>query len=564
MRALSNARACLKWGAAALVFFALRPSTARAADFEVQADTALQGYAVASPWGDAVLQRRRFMQTVGLGVYNLQGGYRPGEADYRVVMMMRLNADFGINAHLPAAQSGGETNYATASGNGVRFVPGLEEAPLDIMYGYIEGRNLAHGLLGFKLGRQYMTDVLGWWSFDGGLVRVTTPYYVQAEVYGGLEQRGGLPLSSPRYEQQGIWRGSHSGFGLGAGLPSVTDYPAYQYAEPAPAYGFALESNGPTWIHGRFSYRHVYNTGTSVVSMFPDPSGSGYRTISGTRTSQEKLGYAIDLSKPDLGGVKGGFTYDLYNQLIGSYYGGVEAYAGKRATLGADIDYYVPTFDADSIWNWFTHSPVTTISGRVAARFTKRFDASLSGGVRLWVTDGNPTTFGTGECKALDATGKVTPPVDCSKLPSNNVYYDPSYGYSATAQPWSRQDANRALTTTLDGMANLNARYRFGSGNVSFRGMMEAGGRGSREGGDLAGEKGLDGGRFTAGARVSLYGWHDPTRPDRDATSFGYVLAGGFKPAKVADFRLEWEHDMNHLVGQRFRVLALINLLVLK
>ena len=93
--------------------------------------------------------------------------------------------------------------------------------------------------------------------------------------------------------------------------------------------------------------------------------------------------------------------------------------------------------------------------------------------------------------------------------------------------------------------------------------MLEAGDRGSREGVDIAAEKALDGGRYTVGARTSLYGWHDPTRPDRDATSFGYVLTSGFRPMRVAEFRLEWEHDMNRLVGQRYRVLALINLLVL-
>ena len=104
---------------------ALAPREARAADFEVQADTALQGYEVSSPWGDVVLQRRRFLQTVALGVYNLQGKNRPGEADYRVVMRMRLDADFGVNAHLDERQRGGETTYATSAGNGVRFVPGL-------------------------------------------------------------------------------------------------------------------------------------------------------------------------------------------------------------------------------------------------------------------------------------------------------------------------------------------------------------------------------------------------------------------------------------------------------
>ena len=163
----------LRWGASAATALAVfAPTESRAADFEVQADSAIQGYEVASPWGDIVLQRRRLLQTVGLGVYNLQGKNRAGEADYRLVVRMRLNADFGVNAHLDDRQGGGETTYATPAGNGVRFVPGLEPAPLDLMYGYVEGRNVAHGLLGFKIGRQYITDGLGWWGFDGGLVQI--------------------------------------------------------------------------------------------------------------------------------------------------------------------------------------------------------------------------------------------------------------------------------------------------------------------------------------------------------------------------------------------------------
>ena len=135
----------LGFGAAVLAAAALASSRDGAADVEVQADTALQGYEVADRWGDVLLQRRRFTQSVALGVYNLQGAYRPGQADYRLVMRMRLDADFGVNAHLRGAQTGGETNYATPAGEGVRFVPGLQEAPVDLMYGYVEGRNLARG-----------------------------------------------------------------------------------------------------------------------------------------------------------------------------------------------------------------------------------------------------------------------------------------------------------------------------------------------------------------------------------------------------------------------------------
>src|SRR5262245_216626 len=73
---------------------------AEAADFVVDADTAAQGYEVASPFGDTVLLRRRLTQTLGFGIYNLQGEYKPGEADYSIVLRMRLDADFGVNAHV--------------------------------------------------------------------------------------------------------------------------------------------------------------------------------------------------------------------------------------------------------------------------------------------------------------------------------------------------------------------------------------------------------------------------------------------------------------------------------
>ena len=527
----------------------LSPGEAAAFDFEVHGNTAVQAYEVASPWGDTILERRRYMQTLGLGLYNLQGKFKPGEADYSIVLKMRLDADFGINGHLEGSQEGGETSFGA---DGSRYVPGLQEAPLDLMYGYIEGRNLAGGWLGFRLGRQYMTDMLGWWSFDGGLVRITTPYYLQAELYGGLEQRGGLPLSSSRFERQGVWRGSHRDFG-GTGDPSSTLYPSFQFTKPAPAFGVALESSGPNWVHGRFSYRRVYNTGKAFTQQFPDPGG-GFPTVEGTRVSQDRLGYALDINKDDLGGLKGGFSYDLYNDLVSTFFGGVEAYLGKQVTVGADIDYFEPTFDADSIWNWFTKSPVMTMTGRMAVDFTREFDVAGSGGVRLWQADGDPDTFGAGQCDAQFTAG--SPNAELCKM--GQLGFDPT----GAGRDFSRDEENRDTSTTLDALANLAGRYRFRTADLSARGMLQTGERGRRAGGDLAGEKRLDGGRYALGARVSLFDWQDPLRPDRDATSFGYVLGAGYRPLEYADLHLEWEHDMNRLVGQRFRVVAMVNLQV--
>ncbi len=363
-----------------------------------------------------------------------------------------------------------------------------------------------------------------------------------------------------------MWRGSHAGFAGGANTPSVGDYPSFLYTESAPAVGFAVETTGLSWIHSRVSYRRVYDTGTALTTQFPQEGGGGlggFHDVTGTRISQDRVGWAADMEKRDLGALKGGLVYDLYNQIFSRYFAGAEAYLGKRVTLGADADYFVPTFDGDSIWNWFAHGPITTVSGRASFRFTKRFDMTASGGARLWQVQGDPTpgtgmlsTYGAGECAAVKAATIV--PIACAL---GKVNYDAS---APIPYAYATDPANRPTITTVDGMGNLNARARWGFGDVSLRSMIEAGSRGSREGGDLAGEARWDGGRFTTGARASVYGWHDPTRPDRDAVSFGYVLAGGFRPAKIAKFRIEFEHDTNRLVGQRYRAVGLIDVLVLK
>lgn len=228
---------------------------ARAVEAEVKSTSAAQGYAVTSPWGSITTTRQRFLETLTLGVYGIEGGTpAPGAPELSLKLRVRLDADAGIKK--------GETSYSPDSDG---FIPGLSATPVDLMYGYLEGRNLLKGWLGFRLGRQYVSDVLGWWSFDGAMVRVTTPFYVQVEAYGGLEQRGGLPLSTSRYEQQGVWRGSRSG------LPGDNVFPQFQRASIAPAYGIAIESAGPTWIHGRFDYRKVTNTGAATTAQFvPD------------------------------------------------------------------------------------------------------------------------------------------------------------------------------------------------------------------------------------------------------------------------------------------------------
>jgi hypothetical protein len=547
-RLTSRARAIAAAGLTAAVV--ATPRQAEAVDVEITGTTAFQGYEVASPWGYE-LERRRLLQTLGFSLYHLQGDYAPGKADYNVRVMVRVDADFGLGAHLPSSQTGGETDYEVLGGS--RFIPGLAPAQFDLMAAYIEGRNVADGWLTFRAGRQYVTDSLGWWSFDGGLVRLHTPLYFEIEAYGGFEQRGGNPISTSRYESQGVWRGSHAGFDQEGG-PRSSDFPSYQMASYAPAFGVAIESAGPSWVHGRVTYRRVYNTGEAFVRQYPDPVGGGYPTVDGLRISSERLGYAANLNKSDLGGLKGGFTYDFYNQLVATAFGGLEVYATDRVTIGLDADHYTPTFDADSIFNWFTKNPTTTTTARVEARFTREIDLSAQGGTRIWGTEGDPEELAGIECQAAGL------PVTCKE---DGAFFDASgtdtEGTDALAQA-ARDEANRPMTYVVDGLGQLAARWRSTLGRVELRSMVQWGERGHRVGADLSGEKSFDGGRYSVGARLSVFDFGDGVasrRPDDpDTTAFSYVLGAGFKPLDLSRLSAEFEHDINERVGHRLRVMA--------
>ncbi len=534
----------LRSGAAALALCALcTTSLAYAVDVEVTGDVAFQGYEVANPFGDRVLSRRRLLTTLGIAAYNLQGEYKPFKADYSVRLRMRLDADFGAE--------GAEYDFDPA--NSRRFAPGFNNTPVDLMYGYVEGRNLLDGWLNFRVGRQYMTDVLGWWNYDGAMIKLKTPFYVGVDLYGGLEQRGGLPLSSARWESQGVWRGNASNI-----KGNRNDYPSFQRAAQAPAFGAALETQGPNWVHGRLSYRRVYNFSETFAGQFPSVGGQGFEQVKGLRLSSDRLGYALSLFLAEVGGVRGGFAYDLYSNLINKAYGSFDIYAHEKVNLGADFDFFTPTFDADSIWNWFTRSPVMTATGRIALGSFKGFDATLSGGTRLWMADGDPLSYGQEQC-----TFNNPNPVRADQCQQFGI--DPSNGRD---EEFSRTEENRKTTIAPDLLSNAGARYRWSAGYVSANAMLqtglgdESGNRGDRYGGSLAAKQDIVGGLFWLGGRVSGYHWNDPTRANRDATSFGYVVAPELLPWEYTKFRVEWEHNMNRLVGQRFRVVGYITLRV--
>ncbi len=493
-------------GSGLLVAALALPLSALGYEAEVDASIDAQYYTLQSPWGDPLLRRRRYTETLGLSVWNIQGSTDPRGPRLSFQSRMRLDADFG--------QSSAERRLGSD-----RFVPGLEEAPLDLMYAYLEGERYFDGYFGFRLGRQYLFDPLGFWSFDGALVSLDTPIGLRFEAYAGFEQRGGgMPtFGTRRFEQQGVYRGDRAGY-------EANYYPLFlQEAALAPAGGLAVSASAFGVLHSQLSYRKVLNRDEVNVSPFTDASGE-QSLLSEERVSSERLGYSLRASSNALGSATASFVYDFYNQLFSEYGLVADAYVSSRLTLGASFERYTPTFDGDSIFNWFSHAPTTSALGRAELWLTRRVRGSVSGGVRWFETEGDPDSY---------------------------------------ARDGAREETGRLFDVSLD--AGLD--YDLGSASVAVRGGGEVGERGHRLGGDVTGRRRF-GSRFDGLCVLSLWDWSDGLRPDRDATSFGYVLGVGLTPGPSFFTRsrlgVELEHQMNRVVGQRFRALLTLDLTVLK
>ncbi len=495
-------------------------------DAEATGDAQAQFYDVRSPTGATILERRRLTGMLGVSAYDLldtpPGDPRAPEMSLRA--RLRYDADYGATA---------ATSDPTQTGS---FVPGFSPSTVDLMYAYVEGRRFFKGAMGFKLGRQYVTDVLGWWSFDGGEASVTTPYYFKAEVYCGLEQRGGMPLSTPRFQGDGVWTGDRSQFG-GA---NATLAPSFQPAAAAPAFGAALESTGVTWIHGRLTYRRVYNTGDSNVTEFT-PGLTTPATYDGWRISSEKVGYAMDVNWSSVGSLKGGLIYDLYRTDITQGYATLEGYLGTKVTLGADFDYYVPSFDADSIWNFFAAEPRSDFALRADVTVNRRLSFAANGHVRAF----------TVQTEAFNpAYGTINPSTGMPAMASVGVV-----GAAANYYPTNAHPMNEG--------GNLSAKWRTGETTLGLRSSGDFGDEGDRIGGDVTAEHVFET-RYVVSGRAGVWQWDDKPQPDRSATSANDVASVGYRFLPQSTAALDWEHDINSLVGQRFRLMLWLKLGVTK
>src|SRR4029077_21220942 len=97
----------------------------------------------------------------------------------------------------------------------------------------------------------------------------------------------------------------------------------------------------------------------------------------------------------NIGGAKAGIVYDFYRGDITSLYASLDAYAGTKVTISADYDYYVPSFDGDSIWNFFAGEPMNDAGLRGNVDVDRRLSIAATALLRIFNVQTAPFDPGT-------------------------------------------------------------------------------------------------------------------------------------------------------------------------
>ncbi|MCC6999478.1 MAG: hypothetical protein IT370_33015 [Deltaproteobacteria bacterium] len=387
------------------------PGRARGYDFEVDSTVLGQGYQVRQVrlGGDRLLNRRRLLGSLRLGVWNLlaRGAHGRGPT-LSFASNLRYGADFGDYLEQAALDATPELE--------------AQQRQLDVMYAYLDGQGF-WGRVDFRAGRQVTVDGLDWFAFDGLTVRVRTPALpLLVEASGGLEARAAREelIAAPAYGDVG---------GTSA-----------ERALLSPTIGAALELAGPRWAAARLSYRRTTSAGaTGDEAVDRDLATLGLDDDQLVRAERLTLSGRAWL----LGGrlqPYAGARFDALRRSVDQRYAGVSARVTAAHTLRADYQNALPSWDGDSIFNVFTQYPyddlrvawdgVLAACWRAELRGTARwfhhagcdgaagcdapsFDIDLGGGAALeWSRrrghlrgDGWYSAGGSGRSAGLDLSG---------------------------------------------------------------------------------------------------------------------------------------------------------------
>lgn len=341
--------------AAAAATVGLVAQPAAAAEVRTVARTIGEGYMVRLPGPDgALVSRRRVVQYVNLGVYELLRPREPGQlrrdpddGQLRLVSSMRLRHDFG-------------TYQTQSTGDARALLQSQDGRQIDLLFGYLEGENLG-GHVDLRLGRQFEMSGLDFYAFDGGWVRVRTPAHLAVEAFGGLQVDGSAVFGFPTFELDGT---------NGTGADDVA----------SPMVGAAIAIDDVKFMDARIAYRRTWTPASLGKDELDSDGTLGLRP----GVDQEIWSGTLALRLAD--GKLSPFTsarYNLGTSRLDDLGAGLTWSLTELHTVRAQYLRTIPAFDLDSIFNVFSVTPFEDVRvvyevrpgphWRLDARFQGRF-----------------------------------------------------------------------------------------------------------------------------------------------------------------------------------------------
>ncbi len=279
-----------------------------------------------------LLSRRRLVQYVGVGVYRIlppkqvdEWERREEDGQLQIVSSLRIRHDFG-------------TFTRNATGDAARLVNRIDGRQIDLLYGYLEGRNLG-GAVDLRAGRQFEMSGLDFYAFDGGWIRVRTPAHLAFEAFGGFAVDASDIFGFPTFEQDGT---------DDASTDRIT----------TPMVGAAFAMADVNFMDARFAYRRAWSPAAFGEDL-ANPDGS--LGLPGA-VDQEFVTAtaALRLAK---GRVSPSFAarYNLGTARLDDTSAMLSWTMTELHTVRAQYIRTIPSFDLDSIFNVFAIEPIEDV-----------------------------------------------------------------------------------------------------------------------------------------------------------------------------------------------------------
>lgn len=383
----------------------------------------LRQYRLVGP--DLFHGRRRYTQTLALRIVdvgNLSAERRQKRLPDRGLRIswqsyLRVDHDFG-------QYTAGRIKLSQAiQRDAIDVIPELAESAvgLDLLYGHVTFEGLADDRLTVQLGRLLIDDGWGTGGVDGASARVELAPPIAVSAVAGLRVRAASPLGLSTFELDGT-----SGAGCqeyvegptpGTGAWKLidrnraiknsklsSDYefcPQREMRQPTIGVSVATARTGA--LGAELGYRRTWSETVGLIDTvdrldYPDrglyPNDVGQAPASGVNEERLHARVHANVTAGPLGLMPYANTrFSLLHAAFDRADAGVRLRHGNHV-LEPAVEYFLPTFDGDSIFNAFSIEPTTDL--RLGYQFSGDVKLRANGWLRRYAHDDETSSVAGG------------------------------------------------------------------------------------------------------------------------------------------------------------------------